>query len=985
MEIVTRKFNLKSVNPNWAKSIADKYAMDEDAIELIRKGVAVDSRSYFKEDEKASVDYITTKMADRDGQIVVPGGIDLSEYRLTPIVLWCHDYKSDLPLGKNIWIKADDRGLIAKTKYYTREGSLGRKVHDYLADGFPLATSIGFVPIQTVFQEDFHTLDFKALGLDPKEVKKARNGIFTKSLLLEYSRVPVASNAHAVGIAVSKGIFTEEEAKEFGYPYEVIDPFKESSNEIETKEEELADGTGCDGCQEEKITKEVQGEVEDPIVMEYKNEDGDTIELSFSIVKDLNEIVTKPDTENYVHIGVSGEEGKHSEHTVRAITISKEKGIKAHYCADCKKITGYLFTSDKWTHEDAQAWVDSHSKSFEGWLTEKDFDLSEDTEYFLSQKEYSGIFETKSSTECTCDSFEGDDDTCKACGGKRKPKKEVEEDACKPKPKKSLDDIISEVMGGSLFNSETFPKVEKGTRWNPTLSKTFDIASVPSKPANYTMAIYCAFLECKVKNIYQNDYFIWSPMMGPYLAGFKACSKNFKLKDTRCFSSYEQLEFPPSYEVIKINSKTSDDFLINGSAFYEVNGEPVILSFAPGMYGMYASVFTSRKNMSLNKEFMESVHNWVEKENPLRDEKMGLNGEFLDIDEKDNWDTIVLSPENLKSSKYAAYLINEKGMDFSGRGMLLVGSPGTGKTKMARILMTQTKHTFIWVSSKDLTDTWYPEKKIALGFKMARQLAPCVLCLEDIDNWIDGKIVDMMKTELDGVKKNKGVVTILTTNNPEKLPSALLDRPGRFHDVLNFDHPSKELRAEMLTRWAGELSEETIKAIVESTEGYSGAYMWELIEFAKDIAEEDELDMGDALVASLLKLSNQKDLIESIRNPRVKSVGEKIIPVGIDEISIKKFEEYAADIVKSGRRLSSTSITTLRQALSIIEELISGSEPKQEEEEKAFSIAPTPEPEFDIAEVLKSSLSDIFDRKLKKLSTEDIVSEAIKKAKGEIF
>src|SRR5574343_93955 len=115
--------------------------------------------------------------------------------------------------------------------------------------------------------------------------------------------------------------------------------------------------------------------------------------------------------------------------------------------------------------------------------------------------------------------------------------------------------------------------------------------------------------------------------------------------------------------------------------------------------------------------------------------------------------------------------------------------------------MSQTDKTFIWVSAKDLTKTYYPEEKIALGFQMARSLAPSILFLEDIDNWINGKIIDMMTTELDGMKKNKNVLTILTTNNPENFPDALLDRPGRFHDVLSFENPSKSIREKMFRKW----------------------------------------------------------------------------------------------------------------------------------------------------------------------------------------
>lgn len=469
----------------------------------------------------------------------------------------------------------------------------------------------------------------------------------------------------------------------------------------------------------------------------------------------------------------------------------------------------------------------------------------------------------------------------KACGKPKKPKKGDD-----------LEDVDTKDIPFAM--SKPIKEENKAERWNKSLSKIFDIQNVPSHPTNYTMKIFCKFLECKVKNIYQNNFFIPSPLMGSYLAGIKACSKVFNLHDVRAFSKYEELEFPPAYEVIKIKHDLQDDFLVDGSAFYDFEGEPVILDFSPDWYGLNASVFTSRKNMSLSKEFIASVHDWVEKENPLKDEKMALNGEFLDVDVNDNWETIVLGEKNLKAGKLAEKLINEKEMDFDGRGMLLLGPPGVGKTKLARILMTQTKHTFIWVSSKDLTNTSYPEDKLALGFKLARQLAPCILCLEDIDNWISGKIIDMMKTELDGVKKNKGVVTIMTTNSPEKLPSALLDRPGRFHDILHFDVPTKELRQEMVERWIGTLDKDLMEDILVRTEGYSGAYMWELIEYAKTISNDEEVSIDQALRSSLEKLASQKELIQSIRQEQKSfDLDEEIVvpPKEVDIEISKEIEE----------------------------------------------------------------------------------------------
>ena len=918
MEIVTKKMKLKDVYPNLAKVIASKYELKEDDVEFIRKGISIDSRSYFSEGEKASVDYITTKKADRDGQIVVPSGIDFSEYRMTPVVLWCHDYKSEeMPIGKNIWIKSDEKGIIAKTVYHTRPGSLGEKVYNYLADGFPLASSIGFVPIEVKQPDEYSDLDIKSLGLDLEDLKKAPNGVFTKSLLLEYSRVPVASNAHSINIAVSKGLLSNENILELGFDIEEHSNGQEQTEEKAISENE--EGTAASGDREEK------------------------------------EVVTKPETtENYHHIPVS--EG-HDGHKIRTIKVTD--GIKALYCVECKEIKTYLFDVDKFTMEEARQWIQDHKKAVD---TAMDI-IDKDEEFDgLDLKLVDEYEEVDINIEC------GKEDE-KPCDQKSK-EDEVEEEAYR-EPKKEFEEIQIP------FGERVVPKEFQAERWNKSLSKTFDIQNVPSKPASYTMQIYCAFLECKVKNVYMNDFFIPSPLLGSYLAGFKNKTNDFTLKDVRAFSKYEQLEFPPVYEVIQINSKTHDDFLIDGSAFYEIDGVPVVLSFTPDRYGLHATIYTSRKYMDFNKDLMKSVHEWVEKENPLKDEKMGLNGEFLDIDPADDWDTIVLSDGNLKAAKHAQKLIDEKEMGFDGRGMLMLGKPGTGKTKVSRILMSQTKHTFIWVSSKDLTNTYYPEDKIALGFKLARKLAPSILCLEDIDNWINGKIVDMMKTELDGVKKNTGVITIMTTNSPEKLPDALLDRPGRFSDILHFDSPTKELRQQMIEKWIGEISEGSMKSILETTEGYSGAYMWELIQFAKTMAEDHEMAIEDALVESLEKLIGQKDLIAQIRGEKKQEDNEpEEKEIDVEDIAIKAMYET---LEKSGRTISSRNQQRIREAIETLSSLIDAEEKVEEVdiEVEQDSIDPE-EAKSALQSIVKDFLSERPD-------VQTLIDERIKRAQGRMF
>ena len=244
----------------------------------------------------------------------------------------------------------------------------------------------------------------------------------------------------------------------------------------------------------------------------------------------------------------------------------------------------------------------------------------------------------------------------------------------------------------------------------------------------------------------------------------------------------------------------------------------------------------------------------------LRKEKFALSGEFLGKDLNEGWDGLILDAE-IKGIIMKS-LVGRK--DFTSRGMMFIGRPGTGKTKTGRVLMNQIDSTFIWVSSKDF-DRVSPIGALSLSFKLARDLSPTILFIEDIDTWLRGSTVDLLKTELDGLKKNKGVVTILTSNNPEKLPDTLLDRPGRFHDIIEFKLPNKEIRKNMLELWMGGLGDYE-KEIIKKTEGFSGAHMEELVNFAKIIAKEDEMEINKALLVSLDKMLAQRKLIREIKS-----------------------------------------------------------------------------------------------------------------------
>ena len=873
MQLITREFEIDQVAlPDWAKEVSTNCK----AKILIRKGFTMEDVK-FVDGERSAIHIITSAHCDRDGEIILPKGISFKNYNANgKPVLWGHDYHS-LPVGKNLWTKYDKatNSIIAKTQFAKHDKA--EQIYQHMKE-FPLSCSIGFIPKSSVDKFDFKKMDTKDWEISEEELNKASR-VYIEAELLEYSIVPIPSNPQACQIAVAKGLLSPDDFESIGYIYEIIDPFKK---EIEFILEGVEDGKQKENTEETK-TEEESG--------------------TSSIEGEEKEVITKPDTENYIHIGLA--EGGHTDHKIRTISISSDKGIKAHYCVDCKEITGYLFEIEKWTKEEAQKWVDDHKKDIVVFQVD-------DSIMAVQQTASSEELEVKAEDEedmceCSCGyeskpDSEGSCGECPECGemmkGCRKPKKKGEsEDLLEgvQKPLEGEEPQSKSVKYRRLeieSNPEEVFKREYKERVNPNLSKIFDIASVPSQPSSYTYKIYCDFLECRVKDIFESSTFIPPSLMGTYLAAFKQSTKNFKHLDTRNIGW--GCEYPPCYEVIQLNSKTNDDFLVDGSDFWNTNGIPIIMSFFPVWGGMECHIYTDRDNRDLNRKIIADAEEWIKTSHPLRNEKFSVNGEFIPVDKSDDWTTIILEDKISKTLERVCKAIVDKGDNMSNRGMLMVGSPGTGKTKACRIMMSQIDSTFVWASSKDFSRIG-PVNGLKQAFSLARQLSPSILVMEDIDSWLDGYgVMDLLKTELDGIKKNKGVVSILTTNFPEKLPDALLDRPGRFHDVLEFGLPSDDIRKKMISQWIGDLSEDVLTDIIDRTKGFSGAHMWELIEFAKTISEDDEIDINDALLESLGKIQDQKQLIDRIRGKEV------TIPIQVDNYDGFIVEIEDTPIEKSG-------------------------------------------------------------------------------------
>lgn len=397
-------------------------------------------------------------------------------------------------------------------------------------------------------------------------------------------------------------------------------------------------------------------------------------------------------------------------------------------------------------------------------------------------------------------------------------------------------------------------------RWNRRLSKAFDVAREEFPARSQEEALVARYLEVEIKHLERREIRVPSVRMGAFLTAVDDVLRTWSVDDIRNLN-YRGEETPPIYDIIQLNSTKSADFLIDGMRFVRQQGPTgprATLRVEPGWYGLDVTVYGMRA-LGTAEQLLGAIQQRRREINFLKGEAFSLSGEFLPKTDETFAD-LFLDSKNAAALERVISLVNTKGAALENRGVLLMGPPGTGKTLAARIVRNDAKATFIWVSSRDFHYSG-SFGGFSQAFDLARECAPSIVVFEDIDNWLYDTTVDLIKTEMDGVARSTGVVTIMTTNYPELLPAALIDRPGRFHDVLSFDLPTDAARTSMLVKWLPGLAPADLTRAVTATTGYSGAHVRELARFAQIIAEQEGLALSQALTAALTKLAEQRDLI----------------------------------------------------------------------------------------------------------------------------
>ena len=179
------------------------------------------------------------------------------------------------------------------------------------------------------------------------------------------------------------------------------------------------------------------------------------------------------------------------------------------------------------------------------------------------------------------------------------------------------------------------------------------------------------------------------------------------------------------------------------------------------------------------------------------------------------------------------------------KGALLVGSPGTGKTLLAKAVAGEANVPFFSISGSDFVEMFVGvgASRVRDLFQQAAKVAPCIIFIDEIDavgrsrdsrygsNSEQEQTLNQLLGEIDGFDSSKGIVCLAATNRPEILDKALL-RPGRFDRRIIVDRPNLQGRLDTLkvhTRKIKLAEDVDLRKIAQATAGAVGADLANLV------------------------------------------------------------------------------------------------------------------------------------------------------------
>ncbi|KAI5120786.1 hypothetical protein M0805_002413 [Coniferiporia weirii] len=227
------------------------------------------------------------------------------------------------------------------------------------------------------------------------------------------------------------------------------------------------------------------------------------------------------------------------------------------------------------------------------------------------------------------------------------------------------------------------------------------------------------------------------------------------------------------------------------------------------------------------------------------------------------------------------------------RGLLLLGPPGNGKTETIKVLLKESGQTALYV--KSFTTPMGPENGVRSIFDHARANAPCILVIEDLDSLVTPNVRSFFLNELDGLSQNEGILTIATTNHPERIDDAILNRPSRFDVKYDFALPSESLRSAYALKWIQKIN--SLSMAAESSNGEARVrFDKDETELASDVAKNTEgwsfAFLKELFVSFLLRVAHDKSRQLSARRA-------SHAPTSTEEVLMEQISSLSSQILKS--------------------------------------------------------------------------------------
>ncbi|BAU15295.1 cell division protein [Leptolyngbya sp. NIES-3755] len=210
------------------------------------------------------------------------------------------------------------------------------------------------------------------------------------------------------------------------------------------------------------------------------------------------------------------------------------------------------------------------------------------------------------------------------------------------------------------------------------------------------------------------------------------------------------------------------------------------------------------------------------------------------------------------------------------RGVLLAGSPGTGKTLTARSLSEELGVNYIAIAAPEVMGKYYGEAEARLRsiFEKAAASTPCIIFIDEIDSLapdrakvegeVEKRVVAQLLTLMDGFAQTKGVIVLAATNRPDQIDPALR-RPGRFDREIQFRVPDRNGRLEILkilTR-SMPLSSVDLEVVADQTVGMVGADLKAVCQKAAYIALRRQVPSLEAVPDQLS--IEQSDFLQALK------------------------------------------------------------------------------------------------------------------------